>query len=49
MDYEKNLIQNLEDYSESLLGNKELPKNPTDYKGNKTRNIKLIYDEANNA
>jgi len=48
-DYEKNLIENLEDYSEALLGKKELPKKPTDYEGDKTKNVKLIYDEANNA
>ena len=46
-DYEKNLIQNLEDYSEALLGNKELPKKPIAYEGNPMQNVKLIYDEAN--
>jgi len=49
MDYEKNLIQNLEDYSEALIGNKELPKKPIAYEGNLIQNVKLIYDEANNA
>jgi len=46
-DYEKNLILNLEDYSEALLGNKELPKKPIAYEGNPMQNVKLIYDEAN--
>ena len=48
MEYEKNLIQNLEDYSVALISGKELPKKPIVYEGNSMENIKLIYDEVKN-
>ena len=44
VEYEKNLIVNLDDYSEALLGKIELPTKPIVYKGNMMANVKLIYD-----